>query len=56
MIKDKHAIIIDYKFGEEQRNSYIEQIRKYILLLRQLGYTSEGYIIYNKIKIIQPVK
>ena len=56
MIKDKHAIIVDYKFGEEQRNSYIEQIRGYILLLRQLGYTSEGYIVYNKIKIIQPVK
>jgi hypothetical protein len=56
MIKDKHAIIIDYKFGEEQRNSYVEQIREYILLLRQLGYTSEGYIVYNKMKIIQSVK
>lgn len=56
MIKDKHAIIIDYKFGEEQRHSYVEQIREYILLLRQLGYTSEGYIIYNKARIIQQIQ
>lgn len=56
MIKDKHAIIIDYKFGEEQRFSYVEQIREYILLLRQLGYTSEGYIIYNKARIIQQIQ
>jgi hypothetical protein len=56
MIKDNHAIIIDYKFGEEKRLSYIEQIRDYILLLQQLGYTSEGYIIYNKVKEIQKIQ
>jgi ATP-dependent exoDNAse (exonuclease V) beta subunit len=56
MIKDKHAIVIDYKFGEEQLPSYVEQVREYILLLKQLGYTSEGYIVYNKTKIIQPIQ
>lgn len=56
MIKDKHAIVIDYKFGEEQLPSYVEQVREYILLLRQLGYSSEGYIVYNKAKIIQPIQ
>ena len=55
MIKDKHAIVIDYKFGKEQRPSYQEQVRDYMLQLRQLGYTSEGYIIYNQIQTIQIV-
>lgn len=56
MIKDKHAIVIDYKFGHQQKPSYIEQIRGYILLLRQLGYTSEGYIIYNQTNNIHAVQ
>ena len=48
MIKDKHAINIDYKFGQEQLPSFVEQVRDYILLLREMGYTCEGYIIYNQ--------
>ena len=55
MLKDKHAIVVDYKFGYQQKPSYIEQMRGYILLLRQLGYTSEGYIIYNQTNKIQKI-
>jgi ATP-dependent exoDNAse (exonuclease V) beta subunit len=56
LIKNQHAIVIDYKFGYIESPSYTEQIRDYMLLLRSLGYTSEGYIIYNqshKIQVIQ---
>jgi ATP-dependent exoDNAse (exonuclease V) beta subunit len=56
MISGTHAIVIDYKFGHEQPNSHQEQIRNYMLLLRQMGYTTEGHIIYvalNKIHTIQ---
>jgi CRISPR/Cas system-associated exonuclease Cas4 (RecB family) len=56
MIADKHAIVIDYKFGNEQPKSHLEQVRNYMLLLRQMGYTTEGHIIYvalNKIHTIQ---
>jgi hypothetical protein len=56
MIKDKHAIIIDYKFGQEQLPSYVEQVRDYILLLREMGYTCEGYIIYNQAQKIQAIQ
>ena len=56
MISGTHAIVIDYKFGHEQPSSHQEQVRDYMLLLRQMGYTIEGYIIYvalNKIYTIQ---
>ena len=56
MISGQHAIVIDYKFGHEQPTSHQEQIRNYMLLLRQMGYTTEGHIIYvalNKIHTIQ---
>ena len=56
MIKDKHAIIIDYKFGQEQLPSYVEQVRDYMLLLREMGYTCEGYIIYNQAQKIQAIQ
>ena len=55
MIKDKHAIVIDYKFGNEQRRSYLEQVRDYMSLLNQMGYTTEGYIIYNALQIIHSI-
>jgi hypothetical protein len=56
MIKDKQAIIIDYKFGEKQSRSYVEQVRNYILQLREMGYTCEGYIIYNHAQTIQTIQ
>jgi hypothetical protein len=46
MIREKHAIVIDYKFGYEQPISHQQQVRDYMLLLSQMGYTIEGHIIY----------
>ena len=56
MIHDHHAIIIDYKFGHEQPASHLEQVRDYMALLRQMGYTTEGYIIYNALQKIHTIK
>ena len=35
------AIIIDYKFGQEHKKQYQEQLRNYTLLLQQMGYAVE---------------
>ena len=56
MIKDKHAIIIDYKFGHVERKSHIEQVRDYMLLLHQMGYTTEGHIIYSALQTIHSIQ
>ena len=55
MICGQHAIVIDYKFGHEQPKSHLEQVRDYMSLLNQMGYTTEGYIIYNALNVIYTV-
>ncbi len=55
MIKEKHAIVLDYKFGHEQPKSHLEQVRNYMTLLNQMGYTTEGYIIYVALDTIHTI-
>ena len=55
MIRGKHAIVIDYKFGQQKKRTYIEQVRDYMLLLENMGYTAEGYIIYTALNEISSV-
>lgn len=56
MISGNHAIVIDYKFGYEQPLSHLEQVRDYMLLLNQMGYTAEGHIIYVALNKIHSIK
>ena len=56
MINGNHAIIIDYKFGLEQPASHLEQVRDYMALLQQMGYTTEGHIIYNALQTIHTIQ
>jgi ATP-dependent exoDNAse (exonuclease V) beta subunit len=46
LIDNKHAIIIDYKFGEKEENKYQKQVKSYMDLISQMGYSVEGYICY----------
>lgn len=55
MIQDNHAIVIDYKFGNKERKSHLEQVRDYMLLFTQMGYTTEGHIIYNALQTITTI-
>ncbi len=49
MIRGKQAVIVDYKFGASLSNTYIRQVRGYMELLRQMGYTDvQGYLWYIK--------
>lgn len=50
------AIIIDYKFGQEHKKQYQEQLRNYALLLQQMGYTTESYIVYVAQQKIEQVQ
>ena len=50
MIKGRKAVVVDYKFGEEEREKYSAQLRDYMSLLAQIGYNPiEGYIWYVKL-------
>ncbi len=49
MIRGKKAVIVDYKFGDNKNSSYQRQVRGYMELLLQMGYTKvEGYLWYIK--------
>ncbi len=45
LLKDKHAIIIDYKTGSPKKEDQ-KQIGDYCLMLNQMGFESEGYLLY----------
>ena len=47
MIKGDTAIVLDYKFTDQQRHGYILQVRDYMSALRQMGYAHvEGWLWY----------
>ena len=50
MIDDdsKQAIVLDYKFGFIEQNKYKTQVKRYVKLLTQMGYATQGYILYAK--------
>ena len=50
MIKGRKAVVVDYKFGEEELEKYATQLRDYMSLLSRIGYTSiEGYVWYVRL-------
>ncbi len=56
MINGTTATVIDYKFGQEHPATYQEQLRNYILLLQQMGYTVEAYLVYVAQQKIEQIK
>ena len=55
MVKGKHVIVVDFKFGNPD-NKYIRQIQGYMNLLSQMGYQKvEGYLWYVYKNHIEPV-
>lgn len=47
MIKGSRAVVVDYKFGEVERDKHKAQLCEYMSLLTQMGYRPvEGYIWY----------
>ena len=55
IILQKHAEVIDYKFGEEHTSKYNEQLRNYTLMLKQMGYTVDAYVVYVALQKIVKV-
>ena len=55
MIKGDEAVVVDYKFGREYE-SYEEQVRQYMELLAEMGYSNvTGYLWYVYKNEIKPV-
>jgi hypothetical protein len=44
----KQAVVLDYKFGYVEKESYKSQVERYVKLLTKMGYATQGYILYAK--------
>jgi ATP-dependent exoDNAse (exonuclease V) beta subunit len=45
--KDNRVVVVDYKSGEQQKEFHHSQMKKYITLIRDMGYRQvEGYLWY----------
>lgn len=56
ILKGQAVTIVDYKFGEVQDDRYPSQIRRYIRLIRQMGYEQvRGFLWYAGLGIIEEV-
>ncbi len=48
--KGNTAIVIDYKFGSKKETKYAKQVKKYVDLVKQLGFTDvKGYVLYGNL-------
>jgi len=56
MIKGDNATVIDYKFGENQNEKYIQQIRRYKSILTEMGFQVTAYLCYVTLEIIQEIQ
>lgn len=55
LLKDKTAVVIDYKFGNMPRPAYNRQVHDYMSLLSKMGYEPRGYLCYINLKRIEEV-
>jgi len=53
---DGRIVIVDYKFGEEQRDSYLRQVGRYMQLYRRMGFDDvRGFVWYLRSDTVIPV-
>ena len=46
VIDEQTATVIDYKFGEIEKDSYQKQVKNYMQLIKKMGYNVKGYLCY----------
>jgi ATP-dependent exoDNAse (exonuclease V) beta subunit len=51
IIQPDKVIVVDYKFGELHQEKYKQQVKRYMDLLKQMGYQNiDGYLWYLRDK------
>jgi hypothetical protein len=56
MIRGSRAVVVDYKFGRGTSPAHATQIRDYMRLLGEMGYTDvEGWLWYVSLDRIEKV-
>ena len=55
VIRGKEAIVVDYKFGDKVSKTYIQQVKRYMDLISEMGYQTNGYVCYVSLKKVEKV-
>ncbi|MDD4972425.1 MAG: UvrD-helicase domain-containing protein [Paludibacter sp.] len=55
VIRGKEATIVDYKFGDKESKTYLQQVKQYMNLITEMGYQTCGYVCYVSLKKVETV-
>ena len=55
VIRGNEATIIDYKFGEKESKTYIQQVKRYMDLIAEMGYQTSGFVCYVSLRKVEKV-
>jgi len=56
VFRNKQAIVVDYKFGDKENDSYLQQVKQYMELITGMGYEVSGYVCYVSLEKVVEVE
>ena len=55
VIRGNEATIVDYKFGDKESKTYLQQVQQYMNLIAEMGYNTSGFVCYVSLKKVERV-
>jgi ATP-dependent exoDNAse (exonuclease V) beta subunit len=55
VIRGNEATIIDYKFGNNESEKYLQQVKKYMQLIAEMGYQTNGFVCYVTLRKVESI-
>ncbi|MDR3653984.1 MAG: UvrD-helicase domain-containing protein [Paludibacter sp.] len=55
VIRGNEATIVDYKFGDKESKTYIQQVKQYMNLIAEMGYETSGFVCYVSLGKVEKV-
>jgi len=55
VIRGNEATIVDYKFGDKESKTYLQQVKQYMNLIAEMGYSTSGFVCYVSLKKVVQV-
>jgi hypothetical protein len=55
LIKGNEATVVDYKFGDKESKTYLQQVKNYMDLITEMGYQTQGFVCYVSLRKVEKV-
>jgi len=55
VINGNKATVVDYKFGDKESKTYIQQVKQYMNLIAEMGYQTSGFVCYVSLGKVEEV-